>query len=81
MKKPISSEYQATLRWINDFRKTTKTNKSMSDYLKEERIKHLDVVVSALNVAMGIVREKELEERRLNKLKEEMEATNESENN
>lgn len=53
MKKPISSEYQSTLRWIEEMRKVVKYDSTMRDDLKEERLNHFDVIASALNVAMA----------------------------
>lgn len=52
MNKPIWREYKKTLSFVNDRRKTVRNDRSMSDYLKEERIRHYDVIISALNVAM-----------------------------
>jgi len=63
MNKTISSEYQETLRWVEELRKETKSWSSLRDELKEERLHHYDVIASALNVAMGLANEKEMEQR------------------
>lgn len=63
MQNKISSEYQDTLRWVEEMRKTVKYDKSMRDEIKVERLHHFDVISSALNVSMALAKEKEMEQR------------------